>query len=185
MAKHKNDAEKHKTDIEVKSEKPAARGMAAMEHPFAALRNEVNRLFGPIDWSEVQLPLLRRAMSIDPARGWGDMFSIAPAMDLVERDKEYELTAELPGLTRDNIDLKLSDGVLTIKGEKTSERKEEEEGYYLRERSFGEFQRVFRLPGGVDPDKIIATFENGVLRVRLPKTAEAKAKERRIAVKAA
>ena len=95
------------------------------------------------------------------------------------------MQAELPGLTENQIEVKLANGILTIKGEKSSERVEDEDDYHLRERSFGSFQRSFRVPANVDADKIEAKFDKGVLKVSLPKTAAAIQEERKIDVKAA
>ena len=96
---------------------------------------------------------------------WG---GAAPVVDVVEKDKEYEITAELPGLDEKNIEVKLSDDVLTIKGEKKEEKEEKQKDYYLSERRYGSFQRSFRLPDGVDAEKIEARFKNGVLTLSLP-----------------
>jgi HSP20 family protein len=108
-----------------------------------------------------------------------------PAVDIAETDKGYEITAELPGLDEKNIEVKLANGSLTIKGEKQEEKEEKEKGYYLHERHFGAFERCFRMPEGVDGDKIEATFKKGVLTVTLPKTPEAQKAEKKITVKAA
>ncbi len=108
-----------------------------------------------------------------------------PAVDVTETDKTYEITAELPGMDEKNIEVKVADGVLTIEGEKQEEKEKKEKDYYLSERSFGSFQRSFKVPNGVDTDKIDATFKNGVLKVILPKSAEAQKAEKKITVKAA
>ncbi len=99
---------------------------------------------------------------------------------------ELLLTAELPGIDRKDIDISVDDGVLTLRGEKIEEKKEadEEKKYHLFERNYGTFQRSFTLPTGVDPNKISAEFDKGVLKVHLPKTAEAKVKGRKIEVAA-
>lgn len=109
-----------------------------------------------------------------------------PATELTENQDELLLTAELPGLDRKDIDIAVDEGVLTIRGEKAEERKEGEEDkkYYLWERTYGSFQRSFVLPRNIDATKITAEFEKGVLKVRLPKTAESKAKGRKIEIKA-
>jgi HSP20 family protein len=112
---------------------------------------------------------------------WGK----APAVDIVDKDKAYEITAELPGLDESNIDVKFADGTLTIKGEKRDEKEDKQKGYYLSERRYGSFQRSFGVPDGVDADKIEANFKNGVLTVTLPKTAEAQKSEKKIAIKKA
>ena len=84
-----------------------------------------------------------------------------------------------------DVEVKYADGVLTIKGEKKEEKEEKKADYYMSERRFGTFQRVFRLPDGVDADKIVANFKNGVLTVTLPKTAESQKSEKKITIKAA
>jgi HSP20 family protein len=113
------------------------------------------------------------------------VFSKAPAVDIAEKEKEYEVTAELPGLDESNVEVKFADGLLTIKGEKREEKEEKKKDYYLSERRFGSFQRSFQVPDGVDADKIEARFRNGVLTVTLPKSAEAQKKEKKIVIKKA
>ncbi len=103
----------------------------------------------------------------------------APAMELHQTDERVELTAELPGVTQDDIELTVEDGVLTLSGEKQSERTDEERGY--SERSYGRFERRVTLPGDIDEDHVSADFENGVLTVTLPRT-EQKTNARRIAI---
>lgn len=107
-----------------------------------------------------------------------------PPTEIVETKEELMLTAELPGLSKQDVDIAIDDGVLTLKGEKMEGRKEgdEERKYHLWERSYGSFTRSFTLPPTVDPEKITAEFANGVLKVHLPKTREAKAKGRKIEV---
>jgi HSP20 family protein len=90
--------------------------------------------------------------------------------------------AELPGIDRDNIDVNLSDHTLTIKAEKKKEEEVKEENYYRSERSYGSYVRTLDLPRDVRRDKVKATFKNGVLEIRMPKTEEAKAKEIKVKV---
>jgi HSP20 family protein len=97
----------------------------------------------------------------------------------------YEITAELPGLDEKNIEVKLANGVLSIKGEKREEKEEKRKDYYRRERSFGSFEPSFQVPEGIDTDKIAASFKNGILSVTLPKSAEAQKQAKRIEVKGA
>ena len=109
-----------------------------------------------------------------------------PAMDIVETPTEFLASAEMPGIDRKDVDVSIDDGVLTIRGEKTEERKEEKgEKVYLLERSYGSFERSFSLPANTDSSKISAEFANGVLKVHLPKGAEPKPKGRTIEVKSA
>ena len=150
--------------------------------PFESLRREVERLFDDFQVGSWRSPFGRTVFDVEPFRrseiGWGK----APAVDIVDKDKAYEITAELPGLDENNIDVKFADGTLTIKGEKRDEKEEKKKDYYLSERRYGSFQRSFGVPGSVDADKITASFKNGVLTVTLPKTAEAQKSEKKIAI---
>ncbi|MBN8871587.1 MAG: Hsp20/alpha crystallin family protein [Rhodospirillales bacterium] len=152
----------------------------AIWRPFENLRREVDRLFEDFDGGFWRMPTgsLFEGTSLRK-RGAG-----APAADVVERDKDYQVTVELPGLEQKDLELKVSNDFLTIKGEKREEKKETKKGYYLSERSYGAFQRSFTLPTGVDADRIEADFKNGVLTVTLPKKPEAIQAERKIDVKA-
>jgi HSP20 family protein len=174
----------NKTDIEVKRDPERAVGASVPDwEPIRSLRNQIDRLVADFDWPDLRLGWPRRS-ALTP-HTWPDFGTAIPAVDLVERNGGYELQAELPGLTRDQIEVKLANGMVTIKGEKSSEKVEDEEDYHLRERSYGSFQRSFRVPGNVDADKIQAQFDKGVLKVTLPKSAAAIEKERKIEVKAA
>ena len=115
----------------------------------------------------------------------GGGWPVAPAIDLAEKEKEFEITAELPGLDDKNVEIKVANNTLTIRGEKTEEKEEKEKDYHLSERRYGSFQRSFTLPDGVDADKIEASFAKGVLTVRLPKTEEAQKSVKTTAVKSA
>jgi HSP20 family protein len=100
-----------------------------------------------------------------------------PAVDVSETGEEIVVRAELPGLSKDDIELNIQDNVLTLKGEKKQEKKEEKENYHRVERSYGSFSRSFTLPAGVDPENVQATFKDGVLVIALPKVEEAKQKK--------
>jgi HSP20 family protein len=104
-------------------------------------------------------------------------------MDVKETDKEIVVEAELPGIDDKDISLSVQDGVLTIRGEKKLERDEEKENYRMMERRHGSFQRSVRLPDTVDEDKVEASFDNGVLKVSLPKRPGAIGKQRTIPIK--
>lgn len=108
----------------------------------------------------------------------------APAIDVSEDDKTYTVTAELPGIEKKDVDVHVSHGMLVIKGEKRQEKEEKNKNYTLNERSYGSFQRSFMLPENVNRDAISADFANGVLTIKVPKTAEAK-DTKKIEVKAA
>ena len=106
-----------------------------------------------------------------------------PAVDISEKDKSYEITAELPGMDHKNIEIKLSNGSLIIKGEKKEDKEEKRKGYHLSERHYGSFERVFNLPKGVDAEKIDASFSKGVLSISLPKKPEAMKADKVVPIK--
>jgi HSP20 family protein len=105
-----------------------------------------------------------------------------PAIDLYEEKNDIVVKAELPGIDKNNIEINLADHMLTIKGEKKKEEEDKEENYYRSERSYGSFVRTLELPKDIHTDKVKASFKNGILEVRLPKTEEAKAKEVKVKV---
>ncbi|WP_431300563.1 Hsp20/alpha crystallin family protein [Tabrizicola sp. BL-A-41-H6] len=169
-----------KTEIEVKREPSRAVGTPVPDwEPIRALRQQIDRLFSDVDWPDLRLAWPHKALALP------ELGIASPPVDLVERNGGYELQVELPGLTEKQIEVKLSNGMVTIKGEKSSERVEDEGDYHLRERSYGSFQRSFRVPETVDADKISAQFDKGVLKVTMPKSPAAIQKERKIEVKAA
>ena len=101
-------------------------------------------------------------------------------MDLVEAEDHFVLKADLPGLAEGDVNIEVQDGTLTISGERKAEHEEREKGWYRIERSFGSFHRSLTLPDGVDPDRIDASFADGVLEVHIPKPEERK--PRRISI---
>jgi len=121
-----------------------------------SLQSEVNRVFDAFFGNG----------SAARTRRW------VPAMDLVETDEHLVLRADLPGLSRDDVQIEVKDGALTVAGERKAEQEERTEGYYRVERSFGSFSRSLTLPDGIDADAIAAEFDDGVLEVRIPKPAE-------------
>jgi len=158
----------------------------AARDPFGGLRQEIDRLFEEFGPGFALVPSVRRLLELEPFRAMSSAFgAAAPAVDVADKDKEIQVTAELPGMDEKDIEVTLSGDMLTIKGEKKEEREEKERNYYFSERRFGSFQRSFRLPEGVNPDKVEARFDKGVLTVTLPKTAEAAKRQRKIAIKAA
>lgn len=139
----------------------------------------LSELFGDMD---IVPNRLRRFLEADNALlepvGW------MPAVEIEEKENELILTAEIPGLKRENIDVSFDDGVLTIHGEKNEEKeeKDKERKLHLWERSYGVFRRSFTLPKAVDPAKISADYTNGVLHIRMPKSAETRIRGRKIEV---
>jgi len=110
---------------------------------------------------------------------------LSPRVDFAETADAYRISAEMPGLQEDEIEVVVADGVLSLRGEHKAATETKDERYYVRERSYGSFRRAFRLPPTADAEKISAKFENGVLSVVVPKLAEAKAQSRRIAIEKA
>lgn len=152
-------------------------------HPFDDLRREIDRLFQDFDGGWLR-PFRPRPSALEPMFG-GQFDWSTPAVDVAEKDKAFEITAELPGIDPKNIEVSLRNGNIVIRGEKQEEKEEKDKDYYLRERQFGSFERSFVLPDGIDRDKIEASFNKGVLTVSLPKTAAARKPEKKISVKAA
>jgi HSP20 family protein len=103
--------------------------------------------------------------------------ALLPSMDVAETDKEIELTIELPGLEQKDVDISVTNNVLTIRGEKKAEAERQDKNFHLVERTYGTFYRAFQLPNGVDPSAITATMSNGVLKIMIPKPAPAQIKK--------
>jgi HSP20 family protein len=151
---------------------PSVRGGEVMD-PILSLHREMNRLFDDFFGGAG-----RRLPSVGFGAGFGGMGW--PQTDVVENDKEYRVTAELPGLEEKDIDLTFQDGVLTLKGEKKVEHGGE--GARYTERYHGRFQRSIGVGPDVDEDKVSASFRNGVLTVVMPKTPEAESKVKHISI---
>ena len=101
-----------------------------------------------------------------------DGFSWTPAVDIKETEGELRVELELPGLKPEDVEITAENGVLTIRGEKRSERKEDEQSrYHVVERTYGSFMRTFQLPQGIDEDQIAADFDSGILSLTIPKAA--------------
>jgi HSP20 family protein len=116
----------------------------------------------------------------EPANGSTNRWT--PAMDLVEADDHFVLKADLPGLAEEDVTIEVQDNVLTVSGERKAEHERKERGWYRIERSFGRFSRSLTLPEGVDADRVTASFDKGVLEVRVPKPEEKKPKRVQIGV---
>lgn len=143
-------------------------------NPIVAFQDEVNKLFNEF-FGDLSFP--------DWGRVTEQSAALIPAVDVSENDKEYKVTAELPGIEAKDVQITAAEGYITIKGEKREEKKEEKEGYFRQERSYGSFQRVIALPDTANLDKADASFRNGVLTLTLPKKAGASMKERKIEIK--
>lgn len=155
---------------------------AAARNPFESLRREIDRVF---DAFPMGFPRGRRAFDLDLSWPREAAWPVMPAVDVAEKDGAYEISAELPGMDEKDIEVKVSNGTLTIKGEKKEEKEQRDKDFYLSERRYGSFARSFEVPAGIDPARIEARFAKGVLMVTLPKSPEAKQNEKKIEVKAA
>lgn len=178
---------KKKSEVKKQEVKTAAPAPARREisHPLSDLRAEMDRLFDRFSSGFPSLSMGRDLFDWDPFRTSGGTFSVtAPHVDVSETDKGYEISAELPGMTEKDINVEVKDDVLTLSGEKKEESEKEEKDYHVSERRFGSFRRSFRLPSGVNQDKLSADFKNGVLKVVLPKSAKSHKKSRKVDVKA-
>ena len=170
------------------SESKAGRAPVASGYwPALGLRSELDRVFNRFfaeGWPQVSMSSL---LDLDPFRGMPGMERAGALynakVDISETDSEYEISAELPGIDEKDVELNVSEGMLTLSAEKREEHEEKKKNYHLTERSFGSVKRSFRVPEGVDVDHIKADFSKGVLKVTLPKTKEAKARQRKIEVK--
>ena len=169
------------TKVPVTTDKQPVTAAQAWQ-PIETLRNEVDRLFDNFGRGFWSLPF-RSPADLEPM--WPSRVTAQFAADVAESDTAYEITAELPGMDEKNIEVKVVNGGLTIKGEKKDEKEEKKKGYYVSERRYGSFERFFRMPDGVDTDKIEANFKKGVLTVTLPKKAEAQQPAKKIDIKAA
>ena len=173
------------TKLPIRTEKGAPVMAPAQWTPLENVPREIDRVFDRFHLGSWDFPFGRRAFELELPWPRATGLAIAPAVDVAEKEKEYEITAELPGLDEKNIEIKLSNGTLTIKGEKKEEKEEREKDYYVSGRRYGSFMRSFQVPEGVDTGKIEATFAKGVLNVKLPKTAEAQKSEKTISIKTA
>lgn len=141
--------------------------------PMLSLQDEINRMFG--DFFTDRLP----------AQFSADSLQHVPSMDVVETDNEIRVSAELPGMKAEDVEVSASDGYLTIKGEKKQEKEEKTQGFYRRERSYGSFHRAVALPEIADADNCKAEMKDGVLTITVPKKVEAAKKPQKIEVKSA
>lgn|SRR4051812_33947446 len=179
MAKKNGNAttkESNKTSVQRRGEDIAERLAAT---PFTFMRRfseEMDRLFGDVgfggDWLA---PVLGRAAELAPGL-W------SPQVEVFERDKQLVLRADLPGVSKEDVNVELSDEGITIEGERKSEHKEDREGYYRSERTYGKFYRRIPVPEGVDVDDAEASFDNGVLEISMPAPKREQRKRRRLEV---
>ncbi|UBM27447.1 Hsp20/alpha crystallin family protein [Pseudomonas sp. p1(2021b)] len=162
---------------------PSSAESSDLWRPFQQLRRQVDSLFEDFVRRPLHMPFTHTPFDIEPF--WRrDLFTHGmPAMDISELAEEYRISAELPGVDEKDIEVKLVNGNLMIRGQKQEEIDEKRKEYHLSERHYGSFERVLQLPREVDAEKINAQFAKGVLLVRLPKRAEAIHPEKVIPIK--
>ncbi len=141
--------------------------------PFQSMRSEVDRIFDTF---------LGRRFGDSPRLFQSQVMPVTPSIDVAENETAIRIEAELPGMKEDEVNVSLKDGVLTIQGEKKSERDETKDDVHLTERSYGRFQRSFGVPDSVDQDQIEAKMDNGVLHISLPKRPDAVQSEKKIPI---
>ncbi|MCK4537451.1 MAG: Hsp20/alpha crystallin family protein [Candidatus Krumholzibacteria bacterium] len=133
-------------------------------------RSEMDDLFN-------NLFLFNRRRLDSDYRGW------TPRVDIQEHENDFEISAEIPGMDKDEISIEVQENILTIRGEKKTEEKVAENNYHLCERSTGSFERSFTLPDNTDPEGVDAEYKNGVLKITVPKTIKAQPKEIKVNIK--
>lgn len=157
---------------EIKKTAPQSSTLSRYSDPFSAMRAEMDRVFDAF---------------MGRGSGYPSIFSnsgnnVTIHIDVHETPAEMVVEAELPGLDEKNVTVTLKDGVLTLKGEKQSSREDKTKDYHVTERTYGSFQRSFRVGDTVDADKVTASFDKGLLKITLPKRPEAAKTEKNIPI---
>jgi HSP20 family protein len=152
---------------------PASRGNGGRSmSPFDMLQDRIDRMFDDFAGG---FPMSRMSD--------GDGFGLTPSLEMHEQDGKVMINAELPGVEEKDIDISADDDMLTISGEKRSEFEDRQKGSYRSERSFGRFSRSVRLPFAIDPAKVDARFDKGVLKLAIERPPEARQQMRRIEIR--
>ena len=158
--------------------------------PFSLMRRmaeDIERLFSDADYGRIGYGLTspQRYASADPWRADTRLTEAtwAPQVETFRKGDSLVVRADLPGLTRDNVNIEVDDDVLVISGERSDETRDERDDYYRSERSYGRFFRAIQLPDGVETEKIDATFKDGVLEVTVPTPKVTTPKNRQIKIK--
>jgi len=150
------------------------RQVSLFYEPFSDLRREIDDVFSNFGRGDLSGLFSRPARSA--------VFTLTPSSDIVENDDVFEITVELPGIEEKDVSLSLKDNILTLKGEKKQEVKKKDKDYHMVERSYGSFERSFRLPLNIDQDNIRADFSNGVMTITAPKTDKIPPEHRKIEI---
>jgi HSP20 family protein len=158
-------------DVTPERTRPNEPSRSFFRHPLVSLQDEIDRAFGDFfqGFDLAKLPALSSG-------------AIVPKADFSESESGYELAVEIPGVPEKDLNVSVRNGVLTVKGEKKSERDEKKKDYYRSERSYGSYCRSMTLPEDADEPQISAHYADGVLRIVIPKSAEAKTKSQTIVI---
>lgn len=162
--------------------------MAKSESKEIVKKTEPARALSPFEEMERRFEdLFRRPFPLLEPSWWPrlrmpEIEEVSPKVDIFEEGGDFVVKAEIPGMKKEDIEVNLTDDMVTISGEKKQEEKVEKKDYYRLERSYGSFTRSFRLPKEIQTDKAKATFKDGVLEIKVPKTEEAKKKEKKIPI---
>lgn len=196
----KGEVAERERNLEPRRESGARRGtglsrrtpyFGATATPFSLMRRmaeDIERLFSDADYARAGYGLTtpqRYASTWDPWRSDARLTESmwAPQVETFRKDGNIVVRADLPGLTKDNVNIEVEDDVLVISGERSDETRDERDEYYRTERSYGRFFRAIQLPEGVDAEKIDATFKDGVLEVKIPTPTVTTPKNRQIKIK--
>jgi HSP20 family protein len=163
--------------------KPADTSVSRPRDVFGAMRDEMDRMFERFETDWPRWPRLGAWPRLPSAFRRAGTELVVPDLDVRENDKSIVIGAELPGVEEKDVSVTLSNGLLTIKGEKKDQREEKDETHYFSERSFGAFERCLQLPDIIDETKVDATFSKGVLKITAAKKPEAVKSERKIEIK--
>ena len=172
----------------VSESSPAPRDMAAPRrgiYQLLDLHNEMSRMANRFGYGLSALSPSFERLADTESEGLADFPGgwLAPKVDATESVESYEITAELPGIAEADIDITLADGALIVKGEKKVKKGHDDKDFHVRERSYGLFKRVFRVPDDVDADAIRADFKEGIVSITLPKSKHSEPERRKISVK--
>lgn len=181
MAKEKNIPITESTSVAKTKTRPTQTAPSVIKHPIAEMERVFDRFFGrgfPSLWHGRDFPVMDSLFGDSLLEFKGQRL---PNIDVVDRDNEILVRAEVPGVDKKDLTISLTDNLLTIKGENKTEKKEEKGDYHRREISSSAFARSFTLPGSVDSTKAAASLKDGVLEITLPKAESSK--KRNIEVK--
>lgn len=150
---------------------PVKNGAESMWQPLARMRSDIDRVLDDFWGHPIGVNLTHRIQQLS-----------GPALELKDKKNAFELVAEMPGMKAEDVELKLSQGILRLIGEKREKHEKKESGYVFSERRYGRFERSIELPRGINPEKVSAKMRDGILSVHIPKSAAAIEQSRKIPI---